>query len=74
MADSISASHDIEMQAGKNGFNAKRVLYYWGEMYGEDFESGGKYQDLEQTYSVNILGFNYLDCAENHQGIVRSCV
>lgn len=35
-------------------------------MYGEDFEAGGKYEDLEQTYSVNILGFKYLDYTEYH--------
>lgn len=57
---------NIEMQSRKSGFDAERVLYYWCEMYGEDFESGGKYEDLEQTYSVNILGFKYLDCAEYH--------
>ena len=57
---------NIEMQARKKGFNAERVLYYWCEMYGEKFESGGRYEELEQTYSVNILGFKYLDCAEYH--------
>ena len=57
---------NIEMQARKAGFDAERVLYYWCEMYGEDFESGGKYEDLEQSFSVNVLGFNYLDCAEYH--------
>lgn len=57
---------NIEMQARKAGFDAERVLYYWCEMYSEDFESGGKYEDLEQTYSVNVLGFKYLDCAEYH--------
>lgn len=57
---------NIEMQARKSGFDAERVLYYWCEMYGEDFESGGKYEDLNPTYSVNILGFSYLDCAEYH--------
>ncbi len=41
-------------------------MYYWCGMYGEDFESGGKYEDLEQSFSVNVLGFNYLDCAEYH--------
>lgn len=57
---------NIEMQARKLGFDAERVLYYWSKMYGEDFESGGKYEDLEQTFSVNILGFKYFDCAEYH--------
>ena len=57
---------NIEMQARKKGFNAERVLYYWCEMYGEKFESGSKYEELEQTYSVNILGFKYLDCTEYH--------
>ncbi len=57
---------NIEMQARKKGFNAERVLYYWCEIYGEKFESGGKYEDLEQTYSVSILGFNFLSCTDYH--------
>ena len=42
------------------------MLYYWYEIYGEKFESGGKYEDLEQTYSVSILGFNFLNCTDYH--------
>ena len=42
------------------------MLYYWCEIYGEKFESGGKYEDLEQTYSVSILGFNFLSCTDYH--------
>lgn len=57
---------NIEMQARKMGFNTERVLYYWCEMYGEKFEAGGKYEDLEQTYSVNVLGFSFLNCKEYH--------
>ena len=57
---------NIEMQARKKGFSPERVLYYWCEMYGEKFESGSKYEELEQTYSVNILGFRYLDCTDYH--------
>lgn len=57
---------NIEMQARKKGFNTERVLYYWCEMYGEKFEAGGKYEDLEQTYSVNVLGFSFLNCKEYH--------
>lgn len=56
----------MEMQARKKGFNVERVLYYWCEIYSEDFESGGKYENLEQTYSVNVLDFKYLDCDEYH--------
>lgn len=56
---------NIEMQARKNGFSAERVLYYWAELYAEKFESGGKYEDLEQTISVNVLGFKFLNC-ENY--------
>ena len=59
-------SFNIEMQASRTGFSSERVLYYWREMFGDKFESGGRYEDLEQTYSVNVLGFKYLDCDEYH--------
>jgi hypothetical protein len=35
-------------------------------MFDDKVESGGKYEQLEQTFSVNILGFRYLDCKEYH--------
>lgn len=57
---------NIEMQARKSGFSAERVLYYWAEMYAEKFESGRRYEELEQTFSVNILGFNYTKAEEYH--------
>ena len=57
---------NIEMQARKLGFDIERVLYYWSKMYSDDMESGSKYEELEQTFSVNILGFRYLDCEEYH--------
>lgn len=57
---------NIEMQARKNGFSTERVLYYWAELYSEKFESGGKYEELEQTFSVNVLGFKFLDCENYH--------
>lgn len=57
---------NIEMQARKNGFSAERVLYYWAELYAEKFKSGGKYEDLDQTISVNVLGFKFLNCENYH--------
>lgn len=57
---------NIEMQARKSGFSAECVLYYWAEMYAEKFESGRKYEELEQKFSVNILGFNYTKAEEYH--------
>ena len=53
---------NIEMQARKKGFSADRVLYYWSEMFSDGFESGRHYENLDQTFSVNVLGFNFLDC------------
>ncbi len=56
--------YNVEMQAQKSGFSSERVLYYWSKLYGDGFESGSKYEELDQTYSVNVLGFNYFDCKE----------
>lgn len=57
---------NIEMQARSVGFNAERILYYWSQMYGNDFKAGEEYADLVQTFSVNILGYNFLNCPEYH--------
>lgn len=57
---------NIEMQARKSGFSPERILYYWAKMFDDKVESGSKYEELEQTFSVNILGFRYLDCDEYH--------
>ena len=66
---------NIEMQASKNGFSAERVLYYWCKMFdetvtGKHFDPMNpvdcEYEKLEQTYSINVLGFKYLDCEDYH--------
>ena len=57
---------NVEMQARKKGFSVDRVLYYWAEMFSDGFVSGGHYENLDQTFSVNVLGFNFLACDEYH--------
>ncbi|MBP3869653.1 MAG: Rpn family recombination-promoting nuclease/putative transposase [Faecalicoccus sp.] len=57
---------NIKMQAHKNGLSAERVLYYWSKMYIKKLKSGEDYEDLHQTYSINILGFNFLEFEEYH--------
>lgn len=57
---------NIEMQARQRGFSPERVLYYWCEMFKNDVTSGSEYEKLEQAFSVNILGFHYLECAGYH--------
>ncbi|MBQ9813106.1 MAG: Rpn family recombination-promoting nuclease/putative transposase [Thermoguttaceae bacterium] len=58
--------YNIEMQASRNGFGWRRVMYYWGRLYIGDFKSGDRYEDLEQTYSVNVLGFSCLKNENYH--------
>ena len=58
--------YNVEMQARKSGFSSERVLYYWSKLFGDGFESGSKYEELDQTYSVNVLGFCYFDCKNYH--------
>ncbi len=52
---------NVEMQARKDGFSPDRVLHYWSSLFGADIKAGDYYQDLETTYSVNVLGFEYFD-------------
>ena len=35
-------------------------------MFSDGFESGRHYENLDQTFSVNVLGFNFLECDEYH--------
>jgi predicted transposase/invertase (TIGR01784 family) len=58
--------YNVEMQASRTGFSAERVLYYWSQLYGDGFESGNRYEELDQTYSINVLGFNYFKCKKYH--------
>ena len=57
---------NVEMQARSKGFSADRVLYYWAEMYTTGVRPGQRYENIEQTFSVNILGFRYLECEAFH--------
>ena len=57
---------NVEMQSRADGFSTERVLYYWSKMFIAELETGEKYELLEQTYSINVLGFNYFDCVEYH--------
>lgn len=45
-------------------FSVEYVLYYWAKMYAEKFKAGGKYEELEQTFLVNVLGFKFLNCEQ----------
>ena len=58
--------YNVEMQASRTGFSVERVLYYWSQLFGDGFESGNKYEELDQTYSINVLGFNYFSCKKYH--------
>ena len=57
---------NVEMQSRADGFSTERVLYYWSKMFIAELETGEKYELLEQTYSINVLGFKHFDCDEYH--------
>ena len=57
---------NVEMQATRKGFYPERVLYYWSWLYGQKVKVGYQYDRLQQTYSLNVLGFNFLDCEDYH--------
>ena len=58
--------YNVEMQARKDGFSSDRVLHYWTSLFRADFKSGDSYQNLQITYSVNILGFEIYNCESCH--------
>ena len=57
---------NIEIQTRKKGFTPKRTYYYLKSIFAYDFKSGDEYDLIEQTFTVNILDFKYLDCEEYH--------
>ena len=57
---------NIEMQANKTGFSPERVLYYCSRMYIDNIKTGEHYKNLNLTYSINILGFSFLEFPEYH--------
>ena len=58
--------YNVEMQARKIGFSAERTLYYWSKLFVDGFESGSDYEELDQAFSINVLGFPFFDGKNYH--------
>ena len=50
--------YNIEMQLTDKKNMGLRTTYYWAKMFVEQLKSGGKYQDLQKTITINILNYD----------------
>jgi len=49
---------NVEMQVNEDLYYDKRALYYWSRLVSDPLGEGRIYQELNKTYSINILDFN----------------
>lgn len=61
-----SRNINIEMQSARDDDYAERILYYWAELFTDSLKKGESYNDLSQTISMSVLGFDMFDCKEYH--------
>ena len=57
---------NVEMQAKRYGFSSDRTGFYLCKAYVDSLKAGHDYEELPETYSVNVLDFNIYDCARYH--------
>ncbi|MBO9606388.1 MAG: Rpn family recombination-promoting nuclease/putative transposase [Paenibacillaceae bacterium] len=57
---------NIEVQLIDRQNMIKRTLFYLGKMYVESIKSGGKYENLKKTITINLLEFNLFDFERFH--------
>ncbi len=51
---------DIEMQQIWEPYYIKRTVFYWGELYREDFQKGFEYEELNKCIVINIVQKHFL--------------
>lgn len=57
---------NVELQVERDDAYRERVLFYWSKMFTSPLEKGEAYDQLDQSISINVLGFNMFDCTEYH--------
>ncbi|MCI7349770.1 MAG: Rpn family recombination-promoting nuclease/putative transposase [Ruminococcus sp.] len=57
---------NVELQIERDDTYRERVLFYWSKMFTSPLEKGETYDQLDQSISINVLGFNMFDCKEYH--------
>ena len=50
---------NCEMQIAKENAFRDRSLFYWSKLYSGDLKSGDEYDKLKQSFSINIINFNF---------------
>lgn len=51
---------NVEMQISEDYNFDKRALYYWAKLVTEQLTEGKMYKELQKTFSINILNFNFI--------------
>ena len=67
-------SVNIEMQTTSHPHFRERILYYWSEIYGAEFKSGGSYGTLKPAYSLVFVNFPFFKGSQEalHSFSIRS--
>lgn len=57
---------NVEMQINEDLDFDKRAIYYWAKLVTEQLSEGIMFRELQKTYSINILDFNFVPGNEHH--------
>ncbi|GAB4266513.1 MAG: Rpn family recombination-promoting nuclease/putative transposase [Methylomicrobium sp.] len=58
---------NVEMQISEDYYFDKRAIYYWAKLVTEQLSEGQMFKELQKTFSINILNFNFIpERAEFH--------
>ncbi len=55
---------NVEMQISEDHDFDKRAIYYWAKLVTEQLSEGMMFKELQKTFSINILNFNFVPGAE----------
>ncbi len=55
---------NVEMQISQDLNFDKRAIYYWAKLVTEQLSEGMMFKELNKTYSINILDFNFIPTTE----------
>jgi len=51
---------NVEMQISQDYYFDKRAIYYWAKLVTEQLTEGMMFKELQKTFSINILNFNFI--------------
>ena len=59
--DQLERWFNVEMQISESHDYDKRALFYWCKLLTEQLNSGDLYKQINKTFSINILAFDFIN-------------